>query len=370
MEKRDLSNSTIVKAILTKKFNQLVFLLSVFIFILTYFVFYKVEDISVFPSEHFYYGAYNDSANNGNSKILSQNITDSVAQIYFELKEGFMNPYVGINIKPKEQFVVDITMYNKLLIDVKSSKDNSVGLYIFSQDTSKKNGINLNYYYSLPLKQKKGQYEIDLDKFKVPDWWMVNLKLNSEEVEEKTLEFFTSINVASDYYSLIDQKNTLEIYSFVFFRDNKKLFVLFSILLMIELAVFFLIEYLKKRKAKKKVVVSYKPVEHNVENKGFKDCIQYINNHYNESELTLEQVAKNSGLSPRLVANKIQKEFDCNFKTYINQIRITESKRLLTETNLNIGEIAFKVGFNNQSHFNRVFKSFEGKNPTEFRLNG
>jgi AraC-like DNA-binding protein len=35
-----------------------------------------------------------------------------------------------------------------------------------------------------------------------------------------------------------------------------------------------------------------------------------------------------------------------------------------------MGEIAFKVGFNNQSHFNRVFKSMVGINPSEFREAG
>ena len=66
---------------------------------------------------------------------------------------------------------------------------------------------------------------------------------------------------------------------------------------------------------------------------------------------------------------RIQKSFECNFKTYVNRLRINESKRLLAETELNMGEIAFKVGFSNQTHFNRVFKNFENISPSDYREN-
>jgi len=46
---------------------------------------------------------------------------------------------------------------------------------------------------------------------------------------------------------------------------------------------------------------------------------------------------------------------------------MSESKRLLLETDLPIGEITYRVGFNNQTHFNRVFKAEMQISPSEYR---
>jgi AraC-like DNA-binding protein len=123
----------------------------------------------------------------------------------------------------------------------------------------------------------------------------------------------------------------------------------------------------KFRKSKKIVTIAYKPVESDDKKLSKPDFIDYINNNFHNSELTLDMVASETGISQRKIAVNIQDQFNCNFKTYINRLRINESKRLLVNSNLNIGEIAFKVGFNNQSHFNRVFKSELNINPSEFR---
>ena len=46
---------------------------------------------------------------------------------------------------------------------------------------------------------------------------------------------------------------------------------------------------------------------------------------------------------------------------------ILEAKRLLTNPNLNINEIAFDLNFNDNSYFTKFFKKAEGKTPEEFR---
>jgi len=48
---------------------------------------------------------------------------------------------------------------------------------------------------------------------------------------------------------------------------------------------------------------------------------------------------------------------------------ILEAKRLLTNAQLNITEIAFKLNFSDNSYFTKFFKKFEGITPEEFRKN-
>ena len=45
----------------------------------------------------------------------------------------------------------------------------------------------------------------------------------------------------------------------------------------------------------------------------------------------------------------------------------TESLNLLLNPNLRVGEIAYEVGFQSLTHFNRVFKKILGYSPTEYR---
>ena len=52
---------------------------------------------------------------------------------------------------------------------------------------------------------------------------------------------------------------------------------------------------------------------------------------------------------------------------YILQLRIAEAKRLLKSTTLGVAEIAYRVGFSDQSHFTMMFRKFIGTTPAHWR---
>ena len=83
--------------------------------------------------------------------------------------------------------------------------------------------------------------------------------------------------------------------------------------------------------------------------------------------LTIIDVQTAIGIHERKISAIIKKKTDLNFKQFLNKLRIAEAKRLLLETDLQISEIAFKVGYGNASHFNRVFKLSENCAPNDFR---
>lgn len=55
------------------------------------------------------------------------------------------------------------------------------------------------------------------------------------------------------------------------------------------------------------------------------------------------------------------------FTEYLNQIRIQQACKLLLETDLSISQIAFQVGFQNLSYFNRTFRKLGGSTPKAYR---
>jgi AraC-like DNA-binding protein len=56
-----------------------------------------------------------------------------------------------------------------------------------------------------------------------------------------------------------------------------------------------------------------------------------------------------------------------NFTDYLSRVRVEKAKNLLLNPNLRISEIAFEVGFQSLTHFNRVFKNIVGQSPSEYR---
>jgi AraC-like DNA-binding protein/ligand-binding sensor protein len=92
----------------------------------------------------------------------------------------------------------------------------------------------------------------------------------------------------------------------------------------------------------------------------------YIEEHQTE-ELTLSQVAKAVNMSSYYFCKMFKKVAGINFTDYVARVRIEKSKNLLLNPNLRVSEIAFEVGFQSLTHFNRVFKKILGQSPTDYR---
>ena len=56
-----------------------------------------------------------------------------------------------------------------------------------------------------------------------------------------------------------------------------------------------------------------------------------------------------------------------SFTAFLQQFRLEYCRRLLVEGELSISEAAFEAGFQNLSHFNRLFRERWSQTPREFR---
>ncbi len=93
---------------------------------------------------------------------------------------------------------------------------------------------------------------------------------------------------------------------------------------------------------------------------------KYIQEHQTE-ELSLGQVAKAVNTSTFYFCKLFKRATGINYTDYLSRVRIEQSKNLLLNPNLRISEIAFEVGFQSLTHFNRIFKKILGQSPTEYR---
>ena len=83
--------------------------------------------------------------------------------------------------------------------------------------------------------------------------------------------------------------------------------------------------------------------------------------------LTAQQVGDSVGLSRSHFSALFKQELGQTFREYLCRSRVTEACRLIEEGRLRMNEIAFEVGFQSVSQFNRNFLAFVGKSPSAYR---
>jgi AraC-like DNA-binding protein len=93
---------------------------------------------------------------------------------------------------------------------------------------------------------------------------------------------------------------------------------------------------------------------------------QFIEQHSTE-EISLTKLARAVNISPTHLSEKFKQVTGVNFVDYVARSRFDKARELLADGDLRISEIAFEVGFQSLSQFNRVFKRLSGKSPTAYR---
>lgn len=101
-------------------------------------------------------------------------------------------------------------------------------------------------------------------------------------------------------------------------------------------------------------------------NEIIKKAIRYISRNF-ASPLTLEEVAGEVHLNPAYFSTMFKQSTGSSFKEYLNMVRIEESKRLLSNTDYSVIDIAVATGFEDQSYFSKVFKKYTGLTPKQYR---
>lgn len=94
-----------------------------------------------------------------------------------------------------------------------------------------------------------------------------------------------------------------------------------------------------------------------------------IMEHLDDSDLGVEVLSREVGLSRTHLNRKMKELIGESPATYIRQLRLRKSIQLLKEHNLTISEIAFSVGFSSPSYFSQAFRDYYGVTPKEYIQN-
>jgi AraC-like DNA-binding protein/ligand-binding sensor protein len=94
---------------------------------------------------------------------------------------------------------------------------------------------------------------------------------------------------------------------------------------------------------------------------------EFIREHHTE-DLSLPQVAQFANTSRFHFCKLFKRTTGLTFTKFLSHVRIESSKNLLINPQLRVSEVAYEVGFQSLTHFNRVFQKILGQSPTEYRL--
>ncbi len=89
--------------------------------------------------------------------------------------------------------------------------------------------------------------------------------------------------------------------------------------------------------------------------------------HCDTSNLSLQYLSEQLGVHPVHISRAAPKHLSMSLGEYIRQDKIKKAIPLLLDSNSSLTEISYQLGFSDQSHFNRVFKSYLNTNPSVYR---
>ncbi len=107
-------------------------------------------------------------------------------------------------------------------------------------------------------------------------------------------------------------------------------------------------------------------IHYGEKNPKISEIITYINSNYTE-DITLNHLAQRFYLSPFYLSKLFKQVTNITVVQYLNTIRVKKAKYHLIHTNDKIIDIAFRVGFNSNTHFTRVFNQICNESPNHFR---
>ena len=127
-----------------------------------------------------------------------------------------------------------------------------------------------------------------------------------------------------------------------------------------------LIDYLGNSESKPITTTGYTNAMDDLSEPRMAKIYKYTTRNYNR-KISIGEVAEEAGMNPTAFCRYFRQKTGKTFAQFVNELRISYTCKFLRHGNQTIAHISDEAGFNNLSNFNRQFKSFTRKSPSEYR---
>lgn len=329
--------------------------------------------------------ANSDADRNGRSSI---EINDAIQSLdyTFTLSDIVEYSYASITMLFNGQDTLDgftdLSKYQLLRFSVKCSPANILSFAIYTFD-SKFTDPSDKETYRIPTSffscdKDWKLVEIDLRHMEIPEWWLhlhkISLSDRSYQLSQVS-RFSFGVSVQSPRNTLSSVKIAdIELVG----RDWRfaYVFAVFATILWLGYGFWFfkkhtkvLIAELEEQIQKDRPLIAYQQLSVEPHRDKAKSAVlRYMATEYANPEISLEAAISATGINRAKMNSILKDEIGLTFSGYLNKLRLTEAARLLSEKpEANVAEIAFSVGYNNVTYFNKLFKNEYGCSPKTFK---
>jgi len=123
----------------------------------------------------------------------------------------------------------------------------------------------------------------------------------------------------------------------------------------------------EKRKEFYELIHQLNDVRYKKETSSIQEIEAFLRKNY-EKDITLQEIAERFFLSREYISRKFKQEYHETLTNYLTKIRIEKAKELLENPHLKVYEVSYKVGYQNEKYFSKVFKKLVGLTPNEYRV--
>jgi len=127
-----------------------------------------------------------------------------------------------------------------------------------------------------------------------------------------------------------------------------------------------LIDYLGSSESRTIATIGYANAMDDLGEPRMAKIYNFTTRHYNR-KITLDEVSSIAGMNISAFCRYFRQKTGKTFAQFVNELRISYACKFLRHGNQTVANISDEAGFNNLSNFNRQFKSFIGKSPSEYR---
>ncbi len=312
---------------------------------------------------------YSDSANNGGSSVRLDSTTAAGMFLSYELSRLYDYYYAGVELRFKDLEAVDLSRYSHVELTIDGGRSHEVRFFLLCQEegysTLESSTSWRHLRQVVPLQLGEQSYLMDLSLFNTPHWWYEVYNASEPLLKRSPLRTVLGVKVESGEGEPVGVQQQIKLRKVSFVKPVANGVRIVQGLLIAIASVLFAFRFGFMSRI---LLGKYKPVVlGNLFDEEVEQVTTYIGEHYPNSDLALIDVAESVAMHPDKVAALIKQGYGQTFKQYLNRLRLTEAKRLLRTTDRPVSEIAYAVGYNSVSHFNRVFKQFFACTPREFR---
>jgi ligand-binding sensor domain-containing protein/signal transduction histidine kinase/DNA-binding response OmpR family regulator len=98
----------------------------------------------------------------------------------------------------------------------------------------------------------------------------------------------------------------------------------------------------------------------------FKKALKVVEDNISNEQFDVQYFCTELGVSRTMLFTKVKAWTNCTPNEFIQEIRMKRAAQLLEQTNLNISQISYAVGFNNPKYFSKCFQKRFGETPSNY----